>query len=186
MIPQIIHSKDRTDRMSKLISELDEQKIYTYEIWDAVHDFMSVRKGINLAHKTIVDYARLKKWESVLIMEDDVRFCGEGAFNHFLETKPESFDIYLGGIYLGDIDENNRTKSFSGLHCYIVHSRFYNTFLSTPGDEHIDRILSNLGEYYVSYPFTSIQYNGRSSNTKQDENYDHLLSGRLLYNNFTL
>ncbi len=186
MIPQIIHRKEDTERLPRLLHELEQQGISEYELWDGIWDNYSTVRGINLAHKQIVDYARLKKLPEVLIFEDDIRFCGKGAFNHFLETKPESFDLYLGGIYLGDIDENNRTKSFSGLHCYIVHSRFYDTFLSTPDDEHIDRILSNLGEYYVSYPFTSIQYNGRSSNTKQDENYDTLLKGRLLYNNFQL
>ena len=146
----------------------------------------SVKKGINLAHKQIVEYAKLKEWEDVLIMEDDIRFCGEGAFNYYLENKPKKFDIYLGGIYLGEIDEENKVKSFSGLHCYIVHSRFYDKFLSVPDDEHLDRILANMGEYYVSNPFTSIQYNGKSSQTKQEENYDNLLNGRILYNNFQL
>jgi len=186
MIPQILHMADHTERLPRLLNELENQGIAEYEMWEGIWNIYSTAAGINAAHKQIVDYARLKKWESVIIFEDDIRFCGEGAFNHYLEKIPKDYDIYLGGIYLGDLDDKNRTTAFSGLHCYMVHSRFYDTFLSVPDDEHIDRALSNLGEYYVSYPFTSIQYNGKSSNTKKEENYDNLLTGRLLYNNFQL
>lgn len=168
------------------MKELKQQGINEYDFWDGIWDIYSVQRGINQAHKEIVHWAKLKRLPEILIMEDDIRFCGEGAFNHYLQNIPEYYDIYLGGIYLGDLDEQNRTREFSGLHCYMVHSRFYDTFLSVPDDEHIDRALSNLGEFYVSYPFTSIQYNGKSSNTKKEENYDQLLVGRQLYNNFQL
>ena len=186
MKANIIHDPNDIERLPRLLNELKQQGITNYELWDAVYDVVSVPKGINLAHKSIIAYAEYTGMPEVLIFEDDIRFCGEGAFDHYLKTKPEKYDLYLGGIYLGDLDEQNRTKTFSGMHCYMVHSRFYETFLSTPDDEHIDRILSGLGEYYVSYPFTSIQYNGKSSNTRKEENYDNLLQGRLLHNNFQL
>jgi len=186
MIPQIIHREDDHYRLPILLKELGSQGITDFEFWPGIHDNLSAKRGINLAHKQIVEYAQLKKWSEVLIMEDDIRFCGEGAFAHYLKTKPESYDLYLGGIYLGELDENNKTRTFSGLHCYMVHSKFYDTFLSVSDDEHLDRILSNMGDYYVSYPFTSIQHNGKSSNTRKEENYDDLLQGRLLYNNFSL
>jgi len=182
----IIHCSNGSARLPRLLKELEGQNITDYELWEGYHDTTSVVKSINLAHKSIVEYAQLAKWEEVLIMEDDIRFCGEGAFESFLANKPQSFDLYLGGIYNGQLDENNKVKRFTGFHCYIIHSRFYETFLSTPSEQHIDVSLDNLGEYYVSYPFTSIQYNGFSSNSKKEENYDSMLQNRLLHNNFVI
>ena len=66
-------------------------------------------------------------------MEDDVYFPAQDGFEYFLKNKPDDFDIYLGGIYLGSdkVKEMNQRirHRFSGLHCYIVHERFYDTFL---------------------------------------------------------
>lgn len=186
MRANIIHCSNQSNRLPRLLKELEAQNITDYELWEGHHDRTSVVKSINLAHKQIIEYAQLAKWDEVLVMEDDIRFCGEGAFYYFLANKPKSFDIYLGGIYIGEPDENNKVRYFTGFHCYIVHSRFYETFLSTPTDQHIDRSLDNLGEYYVSNPFTSIQYNGFSSNTRKEENYNDLLQNRVLYNNFSI
>jgi len=182
----IIHSTSQPNRLPILLKELEQQGIKNYEIWEGKHDISSVAKSINLSHKQIIEYAHVAEWDEVLIMEDDIRFCGEGAFNYFLNNKPIDFDIYLGGIYIGDISENNKVKYFTGFHCYIVSRKFYQTFLNTPDEEHIDVSLANLGDYYVSNPFTSIQYNGFSSNTRKSENYDFLLQNRILYNNFQL
>ena len=174
------------ERLVRLLNELESNNINNFELWEGTVDQYSTKRGINKSHKQIVEYAKLAKWDEVLIMEDDVRFCGKDAFNYFLDNKPQDFDIYLSGIYLGEILPDNSVKSFSGLHCYIVHSKFYDTFLSTPDDEHIDRALANLGTYKVCNPFAAVQYNGFSSNTKKEENYDELLKSRSLYNNFFL
>lgn len=186
MKANIIYSDRCQDRLPRLLKELEGQGIGYYELWEGIVDKYSTKKGINQSHKQIVEYAKLADWNDVLIMEDDIRFCGKGAFDFFLENKPKEFDIYLSGIYLGEIMPDNTVKSFSGLHCYIVNSKFYDKFLATPDDEHIDRALSNLGLYKVCNPFAAIQYNGFSSNTKKEENYDFLLENRDLYNNFTI
>lgn len=186
MTPQIIHCANQSNRLPRLLNELEGQGIKEFELWEGYHDKDSVVKSINLAHKSIVEYAQLAKWDECLIFEDDIRFCGAGAFQYYLNNKPTEFDLYLGGVYIGDPDENHTVNHFTGFHCYIIHSRFYQTFLDTPNDEHIDVALSNLGNFHVSHPFTSIQYNGFSSNTRKDENYDSLLQNRLLYNNFKL
>lgn len=186
MIPQIIHRTQDIYRLPILLNELQQQGIQEYELWEGItHKDFTAAKGINLAHKQIVEYAKLKQWNEVLIMEDDVRFCGKGAFQYFIDNKPTDFDIYLSGIYLGDIHDGI-TKFFSGLHCYIVHSRFYDTFLSVPEEKHIDTGMEGLGLFKVCYPFAAIQYNGISSQTRKHENYDQLLNGRLFYNNFNI
>ena len=114
-------------------------------------------------------------------MEDDVHFTNPDSFSYFLRNKPLDFDIYLSGIYIGAIREDQTVDNFTGFHCYIVNSKFYDTYLNTPLDEHIDRALGGLGRYVVSDPFIAIQYNGFSYNTKMEMNYDSLLEGRKLY-----
>ena len=177
----VIHSFEANDRFDRLMKEFVSQEIKNYVILPAIHSMESSQKGINLAHKQCVKYAKEKGWKEVCIMEDDVKFTNSGSFKHFLETKPKDFDVYLSGIYAGEIGLDNLVNSFSGLHCYIVNERFYDKFLSIPSNVHIDRGMANLGKFYVSYPFTAIQYNGYSYNTKMDMNYDSLLEHRELY-----
>lgn len=177
----VIHNFDSHDRFDRLMQEFIGQGIRDYQIFPAIHDQYSVMKGINLAHKQCVQFAKDNGLKEICIMEDDVRFTNPNSFKYFLENKPKDFDIYLSGIYLGEILEDNSVKSFTGFHCYIVNERFYDEYLSVPDDEHIDRALSNLGKYYVCNPFAAIQYNGFSYNTKMDMNYDDLLKGRELY-----
>jgi hypothetical protein len=114
-----------------------------------------------------------------MIGEDDLKFSSPGAWKYFLEKKPKDFDIYLGGIFLGQPDENNIVKEFTGMTLYCIHSRFYDTFLNTPEDEHIDRALGNLGKYVVCNPFVVTQWDGWSSNTGKMETYKDLQAGRI-------
>lgn len=170
----------RSERLPHLLNELITQGISDNELWEGIF-LPSVKKSINLAHKQIVEYAKLADWDEVAIAEDDIRFTHTNSWNYFLSNKPEDFDIYLGMIYLGEIDENNIVENFTGLTLYIVSKRFYDTFLSVPEDEHLDRALGGLGKFVVCYPFVAKQYNGFSSNTGKVENYDKLLENRKFY-----
>jgi hypothetical protein len=151
-----------------------------------VHDFRGAKHGINEAHKQIISYAKVAGFDEVIVLEDDVRFCGEGAFDYFLQNKPEDYDIYLSGVYVSISSEDGTLKSFSGLHCYMVHSRYYDTFLKTPQDEHIDQAQDGKGKFVVCEPYAAIQHNGFSHNTGKVEVYDSLLEGRKFYNDFVL
>jgi GR25 family glycosyltransferase involved in LPS biosynthesis len=177
----VIHNFDSATRFDMLMQEFKIQGIRDFKFFPAVHDSHSVKKAINLAHKQCVRYALDNNLPEICIMEDDVRFTNKNSFSYFLEHKPEDFDVYLSGIYLGEILKDNSVKEFSGFHCYIVNKKFYETYLSLPDDAHIDRALAGLGKYYVSVPFIAIQHNGFSYNTKMEMNYDDLLIGRELY-----
>jgi hypothetical protein len=148
-----------------------------YELWDGVF-LPSIKASINAAHKQIVRYAQLAEWEEVCIVEDDLIFTSPNSWRYFLDHKPTDYDIYLSMIYLGEIDENNIVKDFTGLTLYVVHSRFYDTFLSVPDDDHLDRLLGGLGRYVVCNPFVAKQSDGFSSNTGKWENYEDLLKSR--------
>jgi len=179
-IPQIIHG-GHSPRIPILLNELQQQGINEFNIVEGICDKSSVVKSINLSHKKIVEMAMQDGLEYAIIFEDDIKFTDIGAWDYFLSKKPKDFDLYLGGIYLGDIAEDSTTKAFTALHCYIIHSRFYATFLSTPDNVHIDRSLDNLGKYIVCQPFIAIQQNGYSSNTGKEETYDNLYLNRTFF-----
>lgn len=164
------------------MSQLCQQNITEYELWDGIFErSKKAKENINASHKQIVEYADVAGWEEVCIAEDDIKFCDEGAWDFFLKNKPTDFDLYIGGIYVGDIREDNTTDYFSGFHLYIVQKRFYKKFLSVDKTEHIDRALSGLGKFVICQPFAAIQYEGFSANTGKDEVYSQLLQGRKLF-----
>lgn len=180
VIPNIIHH--RIDRMDRLKKELEGQGIVKYNLWDGVWSERTVVKNINLAHKQIVQWAKDEGLPKVLIFEDDIFFCDKGAFDYYLQNEPTDYDIYLGGIYLGVI-KDNLVKAFTGMHCYMVHERFYDTFLSTPTEIHVDHSLKDLGKYIVCDPFIAIQHNGWSDNSKKHCDYTFMFENRNLYKN---
>lgn len=180
LIPNIIHNKDRHDRRDTLLAELKYQGIEEFRVWDAIFDPKGAQRGINRAHKQIIRWAKDEGLPEVLVFEDDIRFCGKGAFDYFLSQKPDDFDIYLGGIYYGKIENGLIAGRFAALHCYVVNSRFYDTFLSTDNNEHLDGALSGLGKFVVCHPFAAVQYNGYSQNNKHYCNFDLLLENREL------
>ncbi len=126
----------------------------------------SVKGNIAEAHKQIVRVAMYKVEERVLICEDDVMFMADDGFDYFLSKYDESADVFLGGCYVGKEqlpNEGSVVKRFSGMHLYIVHSRFYKTFLSLDcSNESIDNALSRLAlagkaKIVCCYPFAAIQ-----------------------------
>ncbi len=174
---------NRSERMPLLLSEIERQGITNYKFWDGIYEAKKTAKeNINAAHRQIVEYARLAEFGEVLVAEDDFVGCHPDSFKFFLQNKPEQYDLYLSQIYMGDIDENNRVKSFTGMTMYFVHSRYYDKFLSVNKEEHIDHALSAVGgDFVVCNPFAFVQRNGFSSNTGKHEIYDSLLSGRKLF-----
>ena len=168
---------NRAERVPRLMQELETQEITNYALWDGIH-LPSIKESINEAHKQIVRYAKLAEFGEVIIAEDDVKFSRPGAWQYFLSQKPKDYDIFLGGIFLGDPDENGIVKDFTGMTLYSVHNRFYDTFLSIPADDHIDRALANSGKFVVCSPFVVTQYDGISSNSGQFEKYGELQASR--------
>lgn len=166
----------RAERYHHCLEQVKSQGINAV-FWEGVC-VPSIKQSINLAHKEIVRYAQIAEWEYVQIAEDDIEFTKPYSCDYYMSKMPEDFDIYLGMVYLGDIDERGVVKEFTGLTLYTVHRRFYETFLSTPDDDHLDRLLGGLGVYKVCQPFVCKQLNGFSSNTGKMENYDELLKSR--------
>ena len=98
----------------------------------------------------------------------------------FCLTEGEDYDLYLGGIYYGKISEDNTVSDFAGAMLYMIHEKFYETFLTVSEEKDIDRSLANKGKYIVCNSFVAIQHNGYSDNKKK-VNYDSYLKGRILF-----
>jgi hypothetical protein len=178
----IIHNPDDLKRINQLEKELSNQGIDNYYLWDAVYDERGTYQGINKAHKQIVRWAKENDLPFVTVAEDDLLFFDKGAYEYYLNNEPKEYDLYLSGIFLGEIDENNETKKFTGLSLYRVKNNYYNTFLQAEENEHLDIALSYQGgKFIVCNPFTVRQHNGYSTNEKRFLNYDFMFSQRKIF-----
>lgn len=163
----ILSLKRRQDRRESLIRHLKDFDCL-YKFWDAPDDrlimpFINICRG----HKMIVEDARDNGYEFVIIAEDDMRFSSKNSLNYFLETMPESFDMWFGCIFTGTIQDRRITHGFSGLQFYAVSRRFYDILLSADEKKHIDMWLSEQCykyEFYVSDPFICYGESGHSDN----------------------
>jgi hypothetical protein len=181
MVLNIIHLERRKDRWVNLEKQLSEQNIVDFKIWEGNDDVQNPKRGIARAHKQIVNWAKSQNLSSVIIAEDDIKFTSQVSYWHFLQNDPEEYDLYLGGIIYGKINSNNLVNDFSGLHLYIIKSRFYDTFLSMPEELDLDRSLAGKGIFKVCYPMVAIQKNAFSDNQRKNQSYVCYLSDKELF-----
>lgn len=173
----IIYDNRMIDRFEPLIKEMIDQGI-DFKLWDIVEDKNSVVRSINLSHKQIVLYAKIKGLKEVCIAEDDLMFTGKGAWQYFLKNKPEDYDIYLASTYIPPISNN----IICGFHLYILNERFYDAFLSINENLHIDTAANELnGKFVFCYPFPALQRSGFSSNNRAFCNYNGVLKPEDIY-----
>jgi len=167
MTLNIIHLPYRIDRLILLEQEFKSENIINYKIWDGITCPGKPQTGISKAHKQVVRYALENHLPEILIGEDDLHFTVMGAFNHFLIQKPAEYDLYLGGISYGKLSNDKLVDDFAGLLLYMVHERFYETFLSIDEDKHLDRALKHRGRYVVCDPQPVVEHSGYSDNQKE-------------------
>jgi hypothetical protein len=174
MTVNIIFDSRRPEKYDPLMETLKRQGIVDYKIWPALI-YGTVIESINASHKMIVREAQERGLEMCCVWEDDCMIPASDGWSRFLEMLPPfPFDMYLAGTYGLDHPITCKIDKINGLQAYIIHSRFYDTFLSSPPDQHIDVSLDLKGVYYVEYPFIALQRKGWSSNSKNisDKNAD--------------
>ncbi len=175
----VIHDNRLTGRLEALMNEFKEQNITDYKIWSIVEDEKSVVRSINLSHKRIVAWAKKEGLKEVCIGEDDLCFSAKGGWQHFLDNKPESFDLYLWGSYIVPLSNN----CICGFQLYVVAEKFYDKFLATPTDTHIDTYFDNVeGDYKYCYPFSALQKPSWSANNRAISNYNSALRPEDIWN----
>ena len=177
----IINMPHRTDRKVSAYREIKEQCIIDYEFRLGIKTQFNFN-GVRRAHQNVVMMAKQKELPYVIIAEDDIKFLGKEAWLYYFRNMPKDFDLYLGGIMSGDIEDGVVKGSFSGLTLYTVHKRFYDTFLSIQSTGHLDRLLADKGRYVVCDPMVVSQHGGYSDNhEKVIESYDKRLINRKLF-----
>lgn len=144
--------------------------------WPSIPHINSVT-SISNSHKQIVAFAKKNGLHEIAIAEDDVLFTSINSWNFFLQNKPNDFDIYLGGVYMGIPFPDNTLYSFCGMHLYIIHERFYDQFLLSPENKSIDRAQDGAGKFVLCNPLVAKQRNGYSFHRKAHVNDDKYLKG---------
>lgn len=181
MIANVISLENRQDRRTNIEKEAKEQG-FEIKYWPGIKDPLNrVFVGIAQAHKQIVRWAAMERLPEVCIMEDDCYFFAPGAWEYYLSQKPEDFDIYFGGVLWGDYVEENVVRDLCAMSMYIIHERFYPTFLDLPELNHIDRSLAGKGKYVVCDPMVVSQREGYSDNKRIWASYDQYLVGKRLF-----
>lgn len=179
----IIYDSRRVEKYEPLIKELERQKIVDYEIYPCVM-YPDVVASINASHKMIVKEAKEKGLVEVCIGEDDMYFPNENGFEWFLKNKPKVYDLYNAANYIGEKPKGKKgafkAEYMIGFHLYFIHSRYYDTFLSTPNNLHIDSEQKSPLMYYC-YPHPCLQRAGWSSNHKTDVNYNAMFDKEDIY-----
>jgi hypothetical protein len=176
----ILHDQLRTDRYDLLMQEVQQQG-FDYRLWDACHGEGKPKKHINACHKKIVQFAKDNNMPEIILGEDDMHWTAQGAFDYFIEHKPDDFDIYLSSIMWGRINGENEVSDFAGFQCAIIHQRFYDTFLAADPNTDIDRAMKGKGKFIVVNPFCTIQHETFSDNTKRIHSNQKLYHDRKLY-----
>jgi GR25 family glycosyltransferase involved in LPS biosynthesis len=137
------------------------------------------RLGCMLGHLAIIREARRRRYETVLVMEDDLLFrpnFGELWADVWPQLKDIQYDLFYAYRWRVRVPEHRpvHVVRISGTLCghfYAVHSRFYDRFisiaerqLSTPYPRPIDTLLFGKKMHIVAPSYNLVgQHGGRSN-----------------------
>lgn len=179
----VILDNRRSERYGLILDEFIRQGITNYKIWDAIM-LKDIPSSINASHKKIVQWAKDNGESEVLIAEDDLMFPSEKGFEWFLKNKPPLYELYSSANYCAfkrpDKPGAYRCEYQVGFHLYFCHSRYYDTFLNTKSDAHIDSEQRGKLMYHC-YPFAALQRPGYSANNQANVNYNAQLTPEDIY-----
>lgn len=183
-ILNVVTLAERTDRRNFLIKQLAQQKVQ-HRLWYGFKVDGKPFTGISRAHKQIIDFAKNSQLPYVTVAEDDIKFTSPKSWKYYIDNMPEEFDIYLGSVSGGVVDEAAGTVAWwSGMILYTVHQRFYDAFLKADEQKNIDKWLSGTGleeierllgrppVYKICYPIAAICVDGFSDNSKKEVSHD--------------
>lgn len=168
-------------REKSLLFEMQEQGA-KYKVWDAIYNPSDGKVGCSQSHKQIVRQAKKDNLPFVLIAEDDIVFSGKGAYDFFLKSIPDSFDIYLGTSYsYHNYPDGKVQYYFDSTTIYAVHARYYDDFLALDENKHLDNALSekvDVIDIMICQPYIAKQTDGYSFNQKNKVTNEWRLQGK--------
>lgn len=170
-------------RYERMVEQLGSQGITDYKFHPGFFDRVNTKKAIHQGHKAIVLNAKEQGLQRVIIAEDDIIFTSSNSWTYFISEIPDSYDLFFGLIYVGEIDAGDRVlNGMSGaMSLYAIHERYYDTFLSQPDDNHVDRKhgeLAHKHEFYCCSPMIVKQRGGYSFNLKKENFYSVYEEGK--------
>lgn len=163
---------DRWDEVQKEFERVGLSGIERYEAIDgATYDWSNVKShllagelGLIETHINIIKEAIDKKYESILIFEDDVYFIDEfSKINEYMEALPSDWDIlYLGGnhVYGRPPEHVNdkilRLNKTYTTHAIAIKSTLFETILAMTEKrgKQIDVYYADLHGVYNAYGFS--------------------------------
>lgn len=178
--------KSKEGRAKRILSVAEQSKRFNLEIrfWEGPTNENISAFNINKAHKQIVADAKKRGLPCCCIAEDDFCLSADGAWEYYLQNIPEDYDLYLAGIYSGQITDGRVMNGFSGFTMYIIHERFYDFFLNVDPKNHIDRALGNFcfeKMYRIVDPFCVYQSQGFSDNHRRETSHKAFLDEMKLF-----
>jgi glycosyl transferase, family 25 len=122
----------RTDRREQIENELKDKGLHVERFCAIEHASAAI--GCTSSHLSVLKLARERKYESVIIFEDDFEFLvSTEEWNQLIARLPEKYDVVMLSYntdksepYDDDFDRVLETQSASG---YVVHSRFYDVLI---------------------------------------------------------
>jgi glycosyl transferase family 25 len=142
--------------------------------------------GCLISHYNVIKSAKHHNLSSVLIMEDDIRFCDD--FNLHLEQKmqdvPDNWDmLFFGANHITRpirVTDNiyKMTRAYSA-HCYAIKNTMFDSLLvnlcefKEPLDVTYANLQSNINSYVVN-PHLVWQNPGYSDICEQSVDYTHV------------
>lgn len=180
IIPNILFDDRRVELYDVIVEEMKRQGIKEYK-WHSPIFEGSVVHSINISQKKIVREAKERGDKICVIFEQDIFFPADDGWEYFINNIPNDFDIFIGGSYLVDnrieyTSPVTKVNEWVGNHCIAIHEKYYDAFLSTDQEQHIDTAQGGRGDFYLCYPMAALQRPGKSSNNGYEVvNYNILL-----------
>lgn len=186
IIVNCIHDDRSFYRLPQVIEEFEKYGI-EYKIWPACIDKKTILESITESFRRIIQDAKDNGLKEVWIAEDDCFFVSPGAWDYFVNNKPDKFDVYISGSYFVHNEWDYKppvvkVRQWVGNHLIVVNESYYDKWLDSKPDGHIDTEQEGKGDFYVCFPYAALQRPSRSANHDfQEVNYNVSVPNEYIY-----
>jgi hypothetical protein len=156
-----INLERRQDRKRRILGELKRLHVHPSKIHriNAIHDPANGHRGCALSHQKALDFAIEKKWNNLLILEDDCVFSKEEEVQKAMRaliSLENGWDAFLFGGDLALSEEASfsdllRVRKALRAHAYAVQSHYFPQLRSCY-EEAIES-MQNILFFFDSLPF---------------------------------
>ena len=145
--------------------------------------------GILETHINLIKEAKENKYDTILVMEDDVYFTNKfNEFDQYMNSVPNDWDmVFIGGNHLygnPPVSVNEKIIKLNhtvAIHCIAIKHTIFDAVIEVTKRrmKQIDGYYADLQKGYNSYSFTpnmALQYEDFSDIQNRNVNYDNFLT----------